>query len=203
MQTERINVSRERVLGHLAAAFWAGVSGLYLALLLRQPGVNYLALGAYSLLIALLFMIRRPSRAGGSPAMFLVATGATLLPMLALAPAPGGYPLAGLVLQLYGLGGAAVSLLSLGRSFGMAPANRGVVMGGAYRFVRHPLYLAELVNLLGYLVAQPSAWNGLIVALVFGLQLARILAEERVLSRDPAYWEYRRAVRWRLFPGVW
>jgi protein-S-isoprenylcysteine O-methyltransferase Ste14 len=187
----------------LSAALWAGLGGLYLGLLIREPSVNYLALGAYSLLIALLFLRRRPRRVGGSPGMFLVALAATLLPMLALKPAPGGFTLAGLVIQLYGLAGAAVSVLSLGRSFGMAPAYRGVVTSGAYGFVRHPLYLAELVNLLGYLIAQPSAWNAAVIGVTLAAQVVRIVAEERLLSRDPLYRIYRTQVRWRLVPGVW
>ena len=187
----------------LAAAFWAGVGGLYLALLARQPSANYVALGVYNLLIAVLFAVRRPSRVSSSPVLFVLASAATLLPMLALSPAPGGFPGAGLVIQLYGLGGAVISQLSLGRSFGMAPAHRGIVAGGAYDFVRHPLYLAELVNLLGYLVAQPSAWNALVIAVLLLAQVTRIVAEERLLSRDPLYRIYRSQVRWRLVPGVW
>ena len=37
--------------------------------------------------------------------------------------------------------------LSLGRSFGLMPANRGVVSTGMYRLVRHPIYLGYLVTL--------------------------------------------------------
>ena len=187
----------------LASAFWAGVSGLYLARLCQQPSANLLALGAYSLLIAVLFLRRRPSRRTDSPWLFLVALVATLLPMLALRAAPGGFTLAGLVIQLYGLAGAVASVLNLGRSFGMAPANRGVVTDGTYGFVRHPLYLAELVNLLGYLIAQPSGWNAGVIAVVAAAQVIRIVAEERLLSADALYRAYRCQVRWRLIPGVW
>jgi protein-S-isoprenylcysteine O-methyltransferase Ste14 len=193
----------QKFIGLISSAFWAGVGGLYLGLLTRRPSVNYLALGAYSLLLAVLFLTRRPRRTGGSGRMFLVALVATLLPMLALTPSAGGFPLAGLVIQLYGLGGAAVALLSLGRSFGMAPANRGVVTGGPYGFVRHPLYLAELVNLLGYGVAQPSVWNALVFVLIVASRIVRIVAEERLLSADALYRLYRGQVRWRLIPGVW
>jgi protein-S-isoprenylcysteine O-methyltransferase Ste14 len=193
----------EQLWRFLSAGFWAGLGGLYMGLLSRQPSINYVALGAYSLLIALLFLIRRPRRAGSSPVMSLVALTATLLPMLALKPAPGGFTLAGLVIQLYGLVGAIISLLCLGRSFGMAPAFRGVVTGGAYNVVRHPLYLAELVNLLGYLVAQPSISNAVVIVVTLVAQVVRILAEERLLSRDPLYRIYRSQVRWRLVPRVW
>lgn len=187
----------------LSALGWVGLAGMYLGLLARQPTVNRFALSAYYLLIALLFLRRRPTQQASSPWLFLVALAATVLPLLALRPAPGGHTLAGLALQLSGWGGAVVSLLNLGRSFGMAPANRGVVMRGAYGFVRHPLYLAEFVHLLGYLVAQPSAWNALVIGVIAAAQVVRILAEERLLSADSLYRAYRRQVRWRLLPGVW
>jgi protein-S-isoprenylcysteine O-methyltransferase Ste14 len=48
--------------------------------------------------------------------------------------------------------------LSLGRSFGLAPANRGVV-STTYRFARHPIYLGYLITHLGFLVANPTGWN--------------------------------------------
>ena len=31
--------------------------------------------------------------------------------------------------------------ISIGRSFGLIPANRGIVSSGLYRLVRHPIYL--------------------------------------------------------------
>ena len=49
--------------------------------------------------------------------------------------------------------------LSLGRSFGLIPANRGVVSTGVYRFVRHPIYLGYLITHVGFVVANPTMWN--------------------------------------------
>ena len=52
------------------------------------------------------------------------------------------WPAAGLVLVTLGAVLSLVSLLSIGRLFGIRPALRGLVMRGPYRLVRHPMYLS-------------------------------------------------------------
>ncbi len=119
---------------------------------------------------------------------------------------PGGPqyldPAVGTTLMAGGFLLALSSLLFLRRSFGMAAANRGVVQGGPYRFVRHPIYLGYLCAHLGFFLNNPSWWNAGVYLAATGFQIYRILAEERVLTDDPVYAEYRRKVRWRLAPGV-
>jgi protein-S-isoprenylcysteine O-methyltransferase Ste14 len=47
-----------------------------------------------------------------------------------------------------------------------------------------------------------SARNLLIYAVSYVFQVARIYAEERILSEDVRYREYQRCVRYRLIPGL-
>ncbi len=92
--------------------------------------------------------------------------------------------------------------LTLGRSFGLMPANRGVVSSGIYRIVRHPIYLGYLITHVAFLVATPSAWN---IAALFAADaalLARAVCEEQTLSRDERYRAYQQTVRWRVCPGI-
>ena len=92
--------------------------------------------------------------------------------------------------------------LSLGRSFGLTPANRGVVCTGVYRYVRHPIYLGYLVTHVGFVTAYPAIWNlALLLAADVALML-RAICEERTLALDPAYRAYMARVRWRILPGV-
>jgi protein-S-isoprenylcysteine O-methyltransferase Ste14 len=92
--------------------------------------------------------------------------------------------------------------LTLRRSFGAVPANRGVKIGGPYRVVRHPMYAGYCLTHIGFLLTNPSAWNATIYAFAFALQVSRIFAEERVLSRDPSYRNFVVSVPYRLAPGV-
>ena len=92
--------------------------------------------------------------------------------------------------------------LTLGRSFGIAPANRGVVVGGPYSFVRHPIYTGYLITHLAFLIANPTPLNAILVGLSDGALIIRALIEERVLVRDVEYQAYCRRVNWHLVPGV-
>jgi protein-S-isoprenylcysteine O-methyltransferase Ste14 len=92
--------------------------------------------------------------------------------------------------------------LSLGRSFGLIPANRGIVSTGVYRLVRHPIYMGYLVTHVAFLAANPSLWNIALLVTTDLALLARAVCEERTLAMDPAYREYQAQVRWRVCPGL-
>lgn len=92
--------------------------------------------------------------------------------------------------------------VTLGRSFGLMPANRGVVSSGVYRLVRHPIYLGYLITHVAFLVATPSPWNIAVLAIGDTALLLRAVCEEHTLARDPQYREYQQVVRWRVCPGL-
>ena len=118
-------------------------------------------------------------------------------------PGDVAWPEAGLVLVIIAAGLSLVSLLTLGRRFGVRPALRELVRRGPYQMVRHPMYLSYIIADIGYNLQE---WNFVTVILVlFGWAslIFRIHAEERVLSRDPGWPAYVASVRYRLLPGVW
>ncbi|WP_175870951.1 isoprenylcysteine carboxylmethyltransferase family protein [Burkholderia sp. BCC0397] len=104
--------------------------------------------------------------------------------------------------QICGIAWQLFAKLSLGRSFGLLPANRGVVSTGAYRFMRHPIYAGYLLSEIGFLLANFSTRNALTIGVWMLLQIGRIRMEERVLSEDADYRAYKTKVRYRLIPGV-
>jgi protein-S-isoprenylcysteine O-methyltransferase Ste14 len=92
--------------------------------------------------------------------------------------------------------------LSLGRSFGLAPANRGVVSTGMYRFLRHPIYLGYVITHIAFVAANPAGWNLLVLATVDVALMFRAVCEEQTLALDSAYRAYMQRVHWRVVPGV-
>lgn len=109
----------------------------------------------------------------------------------------------GLVIQLLGLAIGMVSFLTLGRSFGFAAADRGLVRRGPYAVVRHPIYASYVLLHAGYVLQSISVWNGLVMAFVTVCNMGRAVAEERVLATNESSGAYRLRVRWRLVPGIW
>lgn len=149
-------------------------------------------------------LIRRPATSvSPDPQDWMLALGGTLLAMLAR---PGGtalIPPAAAISMV--AGGTLISLaakFSLARSFGLAPANRGVRMRGAYVFVRHPMYLGYAVVHSAYLLMNPTLPNAILIGTTWACQFGRVLREERWLMQDRAYRRYARIVRFRMIPGL-
>ena len=92
--------------------------------------------------------------------------------------------------------------LSLGRSFGLTPANRGIVCRGMYRVVRHPIYLGYLITHLGFVFANPTPWNLAVLVVADVALMLRAVCEEKTLALDEQYRAYMDRVRWRIIPGV-
>jgi protein-S-isoprenylcysteine O-methyltransferase Ste14 len=101
-----------------------------------------------------------------------------------------------------GLSVVVVGKVSLGRSFGLIPANRGIVSTGLYRLVRHPIYLGYLITHLAFVAANPGPWNLLVLVVSDVALLVRAVCEEETLSQDPEYRAYKTRVRWRVLPGL-
>lgn len=96
-----------------------------------------------------------------------------------------------------------VTIRHLGRSFSIVPQARSVVQTGPYRWIKHPLYLAEEISVVGVVLQHLSPLTVILLVLHAGLQVSRILYEEDLLRRTcPEYSSYE-AARWRLVPYAW
>jgi protein-S-isoprenylcysteine O-methyltransferase Ste14 len=107
------------------------------------------------------------------------------------------------LLILVGSSAAVVALLQLRRSFSMMAEARRLVTSGPYRYVRHPLYLADEVAILGILIQFFSIWTAMIFALQIAFQLRRMHNEETVLGEIlPEYAAYQNRTA-RLIPRIY
>jgi len=154
--------------------------------------------------VLLLLCSRVPKRRDWHPLSCLCTLVATYY-FIAVRLAPGAHLLpesAGSAMQCIGLIWALLAKLSLRGSFGMLPANRGVVSSGVYRWTRHPMYTGYFVSHMGFLLANFGAHNVLLFTALYVAQGWRVWSEERLLARDPAYRRYMQRVRYRVLPGV-
>jgi protein-S-isoprenylcysteine O-methyltransferase Ste14 len=118
-------------------------------------------------------------------------------------PGKVAWPEAGLVLVTFAAVLSLVCLVTLGKRFGVRPALRGLVTGGPYRIVRHPLYLSYVIAAIGFNLQVSNLATLLLVLLGWAAMVYRIVSEERVLTRDVSWRNYVASVRYRLVPGVW
>jgi protein-S-isoprenylcysteine O-methyltransferase Ste14 len=159
------------------------------------------------LLAAAVVLRERPmGKADGLEPRISALIGAFLIYAIPLFPRHDSSMAADMVstaLILVGSSAAVVALLKLGGSFSMMAEARRLVTSGPYRYVRHPLYLAEEVAVLGLFMQFFSIWTTIIFVVQIAFQLRRMHHEEAVLSEIlPAYPAYK-AKTARLIPGVY
>lgn len=164
-----------------------------------------LLLVASEALVVVLTLFRRATEVVDRSLRARILTAVSLMGPLFAVPATGAELLpetATVAISAAGLLVVIVGKLSLGRSFGLMPANRGVVSSGLYRLVRHPIYLGYLITHVGFVAANAVPWNILMLMAADFALLVRAKCEERVLAEDAAYRAYRDTVRWRVVPGL-
>jgi protein-S-isoprenylcysteine O-methyltransferase Ste14 len=156
-------------------------------------------------MVVVMFVARREASVTNVAPMALAATALGTFATLFMAPIQSSNvpSVLTVTIQLVGLGMAGFALGSLRRSFGLAPANRGVKTAGMYRYVRHPLYAAYLVTSAGYVLAYPAPRNFVVLACSIAGQVLRMELEERLLLRDQQYVDYAAQTRFRIVPGVY
>jgi protein-S-isoprenylcysteine O-methyltransferase Ste14 len=157
-----------------------------------------------TLLVALFLMRRRPYATSTRPFDWAIGIAGALLPLCMRAVEPLG-PLAwlGRPVQMAALLFSLAAIGTLGRSWGVIAANRGVKTAGPYGFVRHPVYASHLASYAGFVACYPTLLNILLAIIITAALDARARAEERFLAADATYRAYRDRVRWRFLPFVY
>jgi protein-S-isoprenylcysteine O-methyltransferase Ste14 len=186
------------------------VLALYIWLIIRLWPGTFAELNPYLCLLVLsesivvfILMIRKPTgNISNNFRDWFIAFSGSLVPLLISKGGELWMPRVGLVLMLWGLFIHVGAKMSLFRSFGIVPADRGVKVRGLYAIVRHPMYAGYLITHIGFLLAAPSLWNFTVYICCWGFLLLRVFAEESLLLRSQDYQKYKKRVQYRLIPGV-
>ena len=100
----------------------------------------------------------------------------------------------------FGISWQLYAKIYLGRSFGLLPACRSIVDTGPYKLGRHPIYFGYFIGHMAFLLNNFSWWNVEVLTLLYLFQFLRMHYEERVLSKNEQYREYKKKVRYRFIP---
>ena len=182
----------------LPLAFWLFLAGVRLAQAWQERSPVLALLMAQPGLVAYLLLTRRSDVAEVPVYRKTVAWTSALLPLGLQVGAPASW--LSLLVVAAGLLLAAWSLWTLGKSFGIAPADRGLVRCGPYRLLRHPMYAGELLAVFGASWGCFTLWNLALWSLLLLSVILRIHWEEQAVG---GYAGYSYQVHYRLIPGVW
>ena len=189
------------------AAYAAGSGEVPRALFIA----NLLARSAsvlFSAVVIVMAIIRMPpiQKTAGVPARLVAFMGSFLMVTLLLFPARAVSPAVGIlsaILICLGNTLSAMALLRLGRSFSIMAEARKLVTNGPFSLIRHPLYVAEELAIVGAFLQYASPWTALLLIAHGAMQLCRMKYEERVLDRTfPEYAAYARRTA-RVIPYVY
>ena len=93
---------------------------------------------------------------------------------------------AGVVFSVFGVIFSFNAILWLGRSLGIVVSVREIVLGGPYRYVRHPIYLGYAFIMAGMFLTSFTPRMTIMVMAAMALLIWRARLEENVLSAHSA-----------------
>ncbi|MCA1361080.1 isoprenylcysteine carboxylmethyltransferase family protein [Bradyrhizobium sp. IC3069] len=199
-----------RLLGSLWFLLLALCVAVRIGASLHDPWPSLLSsfcLGIFYMLLALLIMTRSPAKAHADGLLPRIAAFVgSYMPWTIsfLGKSDDTLPnLASTVCVLVGTIMMLVTIRHLGRSFSLVPQARSVVQTGPYRWIKHPLYVAEEIVVLGVVLQYLTPVTVMVLVLHIGIQVCRILYEEDLLRRNCPEYSCYEASRWRVIPYVW
>jgi len=95
-----------------------------------------------------------------------------------------------------------LTLINLGRSFGILIAVRRVKTKGLYGIIRHPMYGTDILLRIGYITSHLTLFSIVAFVLSTACYIYRAILEEKFLKQQPEYNEYMKKVRYRFIPLI-
>ncbi|UKA65649.1 isoprenylcysteine carboxylmethyltransferase family protein [Arthrobacter sp. FW306-05-C] len=190
------------------AALFSGSKVASTSALVTALHVAYQVLMTVFYLMAVFFLLTRNSASArsGRIAPTVAAYVGSFLPFL-FSFAGGsevseGQALFAVGLMTVGMVFTVWSLMTLGKSFGVEPQVRTLVQSGPYRLIRNPLYVGEMVTLIGAVCLSPTLLKTVILVALAVIQAYRAIEEEQLLADNlPEYAAYKLRTT-RFVPGL-
>ena len=93
-----------------------------------------------------------------------------------------------------------ISLINLGRGFGILIAFRSIKTKGLYAVVRHPMYTTDILLRCGYIISHFNPFTAVMFLVSTACYVYRAILEEKFLISIPEYQSYSTKVKYRFFP---
>jgi protein-S-isoprenylcysteine O-methyltransferase Ste14 len=113
--------------------------------------------------------------------------------------------LAGVAILALGIVLFLAGIFALGRSLTPFPKpseEASLTEGGAYGFVRHPMYGGVILAIAGWSLTRTPLGLVMTALAVLFLELKSRREEAWLVARYTGYEAYRQRVRWKFFPGL-
>jgi len=159
-----------------------------------------------NLMACLAFIVRKPAIEQTNRGEYLIPVLSFVMPFIILNNVifinpDYSFPL-GLLIAIPGMLIALMAIIFIRRSFAVLPAVRTLVDNGPYRYIRHPVYLGEMIYLFGSMLLYFNLLSILCFIAAIAFTIGRIELEERKLGKLPEYREYMKQVKYRLVPRI-
>jgi len=159
-----------------------------------------------AVMMGVLSLVRIPPKSAMVNVSSILSTTAMMVAPALMRPGTAATGLlndATIVVELIGIAFTQIARIYLGRHFGLLPANRGIVTGGPFRWMRHPIYSGWVILTIGFLMAYPDLYNVVMFVISLPFLIWRMSLEEEHLTQDPEYRAYLAKTPYRLFPGIY
>jgi len=95
-----------------------------------------------------------------------------------------------------------ITLINIGKSFGILISLRKVKSNGLYGIVRHPMYLTDILLRIGFVICHYNIFTISMLVLSTACYIYRAVLEEKFLSNDISYRNYMSKVKYRFIPLI-
>lgn len=168
---------------------------------------HLLIVSFYILLILLYFLRTSPLSTSKSLITNIIAILTAFVPFIIPVLGRSGFVnlveiLISSIIIIFGMILSISALWALGRNVSIIPQARKLVKSGVYKWVRHPLYLGEIICVFGISIVEITIFKMIVLLLFISAQIYRSINEEKLLREIFLEYDLHFSKRNRFIPGI-